>query len=646
MPRLSRPRPPSLLLAVLLAALTCDDSRRNEPLAARVARAFCAHRFACCSPFELSAMTSDRYTNEAECVEFATLAARQQLGTVEGAIAQGRITIDDARADACLEGLRAQVCGAEILALQDFAPLSPLPNATELLASCPDMLVGHVANNRACNLSEECTSGSRCLSGTPGNPGNPIPGAGGTGGTVIATPGICVPYQRAGEPCNQSSDCEPRFTCRTPAYTCGLKPQLGEPCAVEFDMVTGYPISTCDTSQGLYCDQPFNGQPTNGVCRRYPLDGQPCNQFSLPQCDPDPMLGLRCNQFSGTCRRPGNEGDACGGPAIPPCREDLGCHPTQADGIGICGAIPGLGEPCFDRCVSPAVCLGTRCVSPGAARIGEPCTSDTDCAALSCNGFQSGQRTCSATPYFFARCVGVGVTPGNLGNPGTGGITGTGGTFATGKAGSGPATGTAGAGGSLFGCPFSDIAPGDPIIADFDVAMGSTPILPIGGTFTYGSTSPTATASSGAWHITVEAPGAEKDLFLGAGIFFNASPTGIACLDASFHTGVQFDISGRIEGTGCTAQYATNDSAHTDATFDPKGSGPPGSWSPQATLMVTATPATVMMPFNGAGAPTGGSPAIGIDKARLTGVQWQFTVAAGATNSCTVDVTIDNVRFF
>ena len=121
MPRLSRPRHPSLLLAVALAALTCDDSRRNEPLAERVARAFCAHRFACCSPFEISAMTSDRFTNEAGCVEFATLAAHQQLGTVEGAIAEGRITIDDARADACLEALHAQTCGAEILAQPGFA---------------------------------------------------------------------------------------------------------------------------------------------------------------------------------------------------------------------------------------------------------------------------------------------------------------------------------------------------------------------------------------------------------------------------------------------------------------------------------------------------------------------------------------------
>ena len=52
-----------------------------------------------------------------------------------------------------------------------------------------------------------------------------------------------------------------------------------------------------------------------------------------------------------------------------------------------------------------------------------------------------------------------------------------------------------------------------------------------------------------------------------------------------------------------------------------------------------------MMPFAGAGAPTGGSPAIPIDPARLTGVQWQFTTAAAGTsrNSCVVDITIDNV---
>ena len=35
-----------------------------------------------------------------------------------------------------------------------------------------------------------------------------------------------------------------------------------------------------------------------------------------------------------------------------------------------------------------------------------------------------------------------------------------------------------------------------------------------------------------------------------------------------------------------------------------------------------------MMPFTGTGAPSGGNPALAIDKAKLTGVQWQFTAAA------------------
>ena len=42
------------LLAASLAALTCDDAPPDVPLALQVAKAFCAHQFACCSPFELS----------------------------------------------------------------------------------------------------------------------------------------------------------------------------------------------------------------------------------------------------------------------------------------------------------------------------------------------------------------------------------------------------------------------------------------------------------------------------------------------------------------------------------------------------------------------------------------------------------------
>ena len=48
----------------------------------------------CCSPFELAAVTGGRYATEADCVAYATVSTRQQLGTIDGAIDLGRISVD------------------------------------------------------------------------------------------------------------------------------------------------------------------------------------------------------------------------------------------------------------------------------------------------------------------------------------------------------------------------------------------------------------------------------------------------------------------------------------------------------------------------------------------------------------------------
>ena len=52
-----------------------------------------------------------------------------------------------------------------------------------------------------------------------------------------------------------------------------------------------------------------------------------------------------------------------------------------------------------------------------------------------------------------------------------------------------------------------------------------------------------------------------------------------------------------------------------------------------------------MVPFVGGSLGTG-SPATSIDKSKLTGVQWQFTVGPGTTSMCMVDLIIDNVSFY
>jgi hypothetical protein len=643
--------------AASFTALTCDDSQPIAPLADKVAEAFCAHQFECCSPFELSTLTQDRYTTEDECIPFATIAAREQLGAVQASLLQGRITVDAAALDACVKAYRDSACAMSTGYV--YTPLGPTPSVLVILASCPDVFVGHVPDNAACDLPQECQRGSSCSNGR--NPGNY--GVAGSSGNVSLTPapGVCLPYQKAGEPCNTTFDCDPTAHLACHNFACSPPSQEGEPCQIQIDALTGQATSNCDASRNLLCDNMISN-----TCRHLPREGELCSFFGTAPCDPDPALALSCNQITATCKRAGSEGEACGGPAIAPCRANLSCHATQPDGIGVCGAAPGLDERCLDRCASPNVCASGYCVAPGPSPLGSACTSNSDCASLNCMGFV-GSSTCSP-PLIQPLCVGAAVTPGQVkGSGGTGGIGGSmvgAGGFGGrspppgGRGGSAGAIGTAGtgvggasgAGGAAgmpaLGCQFSDSAPEDPIIADFN----TVDLVPIGGIYTYAAPSsgsgPTATIEKGALHVTATTTGMLDWQFWGAGIYFNGNADGTDCVDGTGHVGVQFDVSGVIDGPGCTAQYSTNDSAHSDALLDPKGSGQPGVFAPQAPFKVTATPMTLSMPFSGPGAPTGGNPATSIDKSRLTGVQWQFTTPNDPTSSCNVDITIDNVRFF
>jgi hypothetical protein len=203
-----------------------------------------------------------------------------------------------------------------------------------------------------------------------------------------------------------------------------------------------------------------------------------------------------------------------------------------------------------------------------------------------------------------------------------------------------------GGGAAGLGCQISDLPP-SVIIADFDAVDGGVPVIPIGGTFVYPYPGgPTAFVANGAWHITASTFGMAFAQYWGVGIYFIGNPAGTDCIDATQYTGIQFDIAGTVAGTGCSTQYATSDSAHVSSLTDPKGAGDVTSYPPQAPLTVTATVQRIMMPFTGTGAPQGGNPAIGVDRSKLIGMQWQFTTAAGTVNSCLVDVTIDNVRFY
>jgi hypothetical protein len=348
------------------------------------------------------------------------------------------------------------------------------------------------------------------------------------------------------------------------------------------------------------------------------------------------------------------------------------------------------GCACFanDTCFTGLTCASHLCVdiggSGGAGRGGGTGQGGTIGAGGQAGGATGGTSGAAGTIGIAgtsgsAGTTGAAGTSGSAGTAGAAGTTGAAGaagtTGAAGTSGSGGATGAAGSGGrggaggaagaagtgsggmtggsggssSTSGCPMSDPPP-SAIIADFATMDGGAPVLPFGETFFYAYPAgsgggPTATVVNGAWHITATTTGMASAQYWGVGISFDGNVAGTNCIDATPFNNVQFDISGTITGTGCSAQYALSDSAHLDNAVDAKGSGDATVYAPQAALTVTAAVQTVTMPFAGAGAPTGGSPAVAVDDAKLTRVQWQFTTAPGATSSCRVDVTIDNVKF-
>jgi hypothetical protein len=246
-------------------------------------------------------------------------------------------------------------------------------------------------------------------------------------------------------------------------------------------------------------------------------------------------------------------------------------------------------------------------------------------------GLLLATQGCSSSSSGGGTGGGGGTTTGTGGH-GQGGSTGLGGALA----------GTGGSGG-LQGCAASNttVAMSTGTIADFANDAG---IEIMGGVSAYGgAAAPTATTSGGVLHITENTAPAAAAQYVGTVLYFTN------CVDASAFTGISYTITGTL--AGCTMQYSTNDSAHGDATAgqDPKASGPANSYSPQLGVAAPFT-TPISIPFAGTGAPAGGMPATAIDPSKLTGIQWQFTIApapeAGAPTNCAADITIDDVHFY
>ncbi len=232
----------------------------------------------------------------------------------------------------------------------------------------------------------------------------------------------------------------------------------------------------------------------------------------------------------------------------------------------------------------------------------------------------------------------------------TGGSTGTGGsgTGGSGTGGSGTGGSAGGGGGAALGCTMSDAPPMANILdATSDAGLGI-----MGGSYSYGTPTPTAAIASGNLTISLSngVNTGTSTAYIGAGLYFNGNTAGNDCVDASTYTGISFDMSGSF--SGCAMNFSINDSEHTSPSSstppDPKASCTAAScYAPQLTVASTDLPKTYMVPFAGTGAPSGGGPATAIDPMKLEGVGWNFSVPPGAdAGGCKIDLTIKNLKFY
>jgi hypothetical protein len=159
------------------------------------------------------------------------------------------------------------------------------------------------------------------------------------------------------------------------------------------------------------------------------------------------------------------------------------------------------------------------------------------------------------------------------------------------------------------------------------------------------SVAPTATSTKGGLHVTANVPVKAEAQYAGVVLSFPK------CMDASAFAGVRFKIRGNY--SGCSMEYGTKDVQHEDRNHGGRfATGKRGAYPPQTRLeraQVTPEFQTVTVPFGETSMK--GNPPVPLDKSKLNGVVWQFTVGMASnvedgTKACLAELDIDDVVFY
>jgi hypothetical protein len=325
----------------------------------------CAWEFRCCTDAEIKTQDGRKFMTQADCVPYRQLALQDELYINRLAVKQGRLKVDDTKAQACLAALMAEQCNPKT------GNPNPMPGMN--LEACANVFIGVTPVGSPCQFAGECVTGAHCVSDalTPGS-------------------GVCVPYQEANQICNASTDCDPvavpLLYCAKQDFKCHSRSLVGGPCAYTLDsagMATLPLLLECDTQTGnIYCD------PVSNTCKQLPTAGQPCLTNPPPgvndSCDPDPTLHLVCQSMpgmiSGVCTGPAKLNQPCSNVIQCDTMANLYCDPTTK----VCLALPTLNQSCamIGQCAPPYFCNFNKqpmATCDQLAQSGQPCTNGTTC---------------------------------------------------------------------------------------------------------------------------------------------------------------------------------------------------------------------------------------------------------------------------
>lgn len=284
-------------------------------------------------------------------------------GNINSELSTGDVTIDDSKIGACIDFVNAANC-VEL----DIDNLVNTP--------CEEIFVGTVATDGECEVASQCAGDAFCRQEEVCGTCQPRIAAGelcdnneSCSDGKCNSAGVCAAPVGLGGACVGSLDCGGILGCNPVTNVCALPfPEQGDVCVSDEECG--------DYETSMYCQRPqlSGGPPAQGTCQPLPSVGESCVPVDIlggtPGCDflayewcnmgtcAAPLasvVGEDCHVFAtetagakkcasgllcanvfgppgsvGTCRTPGEEGDACESESMNPTQV---CHPFyQCDG--------------------------------------------------------------------------------------------------------------------------------------------------------------------------------------------------------------------------------------------------------------------------------------------------------------------------